>query len=228
MGLETREHLEGRRGAGGPWQWRVSCLHGSVTVGRLHPVSPQKLRLLPVRQDDCAAQALVETLDFDRCTVANVNRRARQDPGGRRRPCLGIPNQRHITWRDHLDSEFLERPPPAELERLQLWILKAPPAEALKGPTRGLQMSRRPRQARPKHVRQSVEENRRLGAAQSFGLDGVYHCLLCPVVRALCRASCVEQSGQDSKCRSDSQTSSSHVRYSIMKIFMDEQSLAGC
>src|SRR5213594_3427883 len=226
MGLETREHLEGRCGAGGPWQWRVSCLHGSVAVGRLHPVSPQKLRLLPVRQDDCAAQALVETLDFDRCTVANVNRRARQDPGGRSRPRLGIPYQRHITWSNHLDSEFLELPPAAELERLQLWILKAPPTEALEGPARGFQMGRRSRQARPEHVCQSVEEDRRLGAAQSFGLDGVYHCPLGPIVRSLCRFSCVEQSGQDSQCRPDSQTSSSHVRYCIMKIFMDEQSLA--
>src|SRR5439155_3158224 len=139
-----------------------------------------------------------------------------------------IPDQRHITRRDHLDGEFLERPPAAELERLQLWILKAPPAKALEGPARGLQMGRRTRQARPENVRQGVEENRRFGAAQSFRLDGVYHCLLCPVVRSLCRPSCVEQSGQDSKCRSDSQTSSSHVRYSIMKIFMDEQSLAGC
>src|SRR3989454_1403275 len=216
MGLETREHLEGRRGAGGPWQWRVSCLNGSVTVGRLHPVSPQKLRLLPVRQDNCAAQALVEARDVDRCTIANVDRRARQDPGGRRRPRLGIPYQGHITGRDHLDSESLELPPAAELERLQLWILKAPPAEALQGPARGLQMGWRPRQARPEHVRQSVEKNRRLGAAQSFGLDGVYHCLLCPVVRSLCpvvrslcRPSCVEQCGQNGKCRSDSQAPSS-------------------
>src|SRR5205809_6107407 len=143
MGLEAREHREGRRGAGGPWQWRVSCLHWSVAVGRLHPVSPQKLRLLPVRQDNCAAQALVEALDFDGCTIADVDRRARQDTGGRGRPRLGIPDQRHITRRDHLDGEFLERPPAAELERLQLWILKAPPAKALEGPARGLPMARR-------------------------------------------------------------------------------------
>src|SRR5207244_12225459 len=127
---------------GGPWQWRVSCLHGSVAVGRLHPVSPQKLRLLAVRQDNCAAQALVEARDVDRCTIANVDRRARQDPGGRRRPRLGIPYQGHITGRDHLDSESLALPPAAALERLQLGVLKAPPATTPHGPARAPHIGR--------------------------------------------------------------------------------------
>ena len=111
-------------------------------------------------------------------TVADIDGRPGQNTRRRRRPGLRITDQRHVTRRDHLDGEFLQRPAMAKLERFQARIRESPLPQVFDRPARGFKMRRGSREPRTEHVGQAMENHGGFGAAHSFGLDRIDRRLL--------------------------------------------------
>ena len=122
-----------------------------------------------------ASQARAEAIDIGGSAVADIDGRTNQDSGCRRRPCLGISDQRHIARRSHLHCKLLEGPSAPELKGFKPRVVEAPDLQAFHSPMRSLNVRRRSGQSRPDRIRQCMKEDRCFGTVQSFSLDRPDH-----------------------------------------------------
>ena len=122
-----------------------------------------------LRHHDRAFQGIAHRLDLVRGLAGEPHRRGDDLAGGRRRPALGVANERHVTRLDHLERELLERPAPRERPRLEARVGQAVRRQSIPREIGGAFVRGRPGQARADVDGEHVEHWADLRALGPFG-----------------------------------------------------------
>ena len=151
---------------------RCADRHRVVAHARLEPVLHDEGLLRFGSKDDRPAQSCgLRAHRVGVGEIADVHRRAHELALGRRRPALGIADERHVPRLHHLEDEPLEHPPASEGPTLLVHVLEPVAPELRRGPVRGLLERGRSGEARADDVREVVEGRAHLRTVEALVAD---------------------------------------------------------
>ena len=133
--LQQGHQVGVRRGAPRLRQRRVARGHLAIVEAGLRPVAGDELDLRKMRQHDGAAKLPGHRLDLRSGLVADIQHGPAQYPCCRRRPCVGVRNERNVPRFRHRHRQLLELPAAPELVGLEVRVREAPFREAIDAPS---------------------------------------------------------------------------------------------